>query len=370
MKKFIIIFVAIIGLILTWPYIAWRCIPEKPIQVIILDKTVPVNNYREHKALVWLLDNLRYVNKDTGRSFAFDKDYYGFFPLPDQKFEIKPLPTDLNNAELIYIADTYGVYTYDFYRDNIRGERSQLIYGGLEEAEIITIEQNLTRKNTLIAEFNSLASPTSNQARERMENILAVKWTGWIGRYFSELSAKNIDVPLWMVRNYEQQYGTPWSFEGAGFVFVNKDDHLFVLRAGFEIGPKMNRIIFTQEAINEYKVTNDLEYAYWFDIVDVNRNSNANILANYKLDVTNQGEKILVEHGLSSVFPAIVKTDLPYHTYYFAGDYADYNNSPKAYDALVWRPYFGIGGADQYDDFFWKIYFPFMKQVMHEITLR
>ncbi|MEI6609435.1 MAG: hypothetical protein WCO53_06770 [Deltaproteobacteria bacterium] len=370
MKKFIIIFIAIIGLALTWPYIAWRCIQEKPIQVIILDKTVPVNNYREHKALVWLLGNLRYINKDTGRSFAFDKDYYGFFPLPDQKFEIKPLPTDLNKAELIYITDTYGVYTYDFYRDNIRGERSQLIYGGLEEAEIIAIEQNLTRKNTLIAEFNSLASPTSNQARERMENILAVKWTGWIGRYFSELSAKNIDVPLWMVRNYEQQYGTPWTFEGKGFVFVNKDDHLFVLRAGFEIGPKMNRIIFTQEAINEYKVSSDLEYAYWFDIVDVSQNSNASVLANYKLDVTNQGEKMLVEHGLSSVFPAIVKTDLPFHTYYFAGDYADYNNSPKAYDALVWRPYFGIGGADQYDDFFWKIYFPFMKQVMHEITLR
>jgi len=54
----------------------------------------------------------------------------------------------------------------------------------------------------------------------------------------------------------------------------------------------------------------------------------------------------------------------------FAVDYADYNNSPKDYDALVWRAYFGIGGDDQCYDFFWLIYFPFMKQVMHKLNLR
>ena len=360
-----------IACLLIGPYIVWRFIPQKPFQVTILDKTVPVNSYREHKALVWLLNNLRYVNKETGRPFAFDKDYYGFFPLPDQKYEIRPLPAELNKSGLIYVADTYGVYTADFYKDNLRGERSRLIYGGMTATEAAAIGHSLTGKNTLVAEFNSLASPTSGRARELMEGILAVKWTGWIARYFEELSdKKNTELPVWMISNYKKQYGVPWAFEGPGFVFVNKDDSLLVLRAGAEVGPKLNRLFFTPAALAEYHAADGLEYSYWFDVVRVPPKSNVEILANYRLDVTPQGEKMLAAKGLTSVFPAIIRTDSPYHTYYFAGDYADYNNSPKFYCSVPWRQYLAIHGINPADDFFWSVYFPLIKQIMSETASR
>ena len=370
MRRSTLVFLLAFCLLFVWKFVSWRLIPEKPVRVVILDKTVPVDNYREHKGLVWVLNNLRYVNKDTGRPFEFEKDYYGFFPLPDKKYTIRPLPADLERPGLIYIADTYGVYTADFYKESIHGERSRLIYGGLQRSEVASIERSLTGKNTLIAEFNSFASPSSKEARNRLEELLAVKWTGWTARRFEDLSLRNTEIPVWMPANYQKQYGAPWAFEGAGFVFVNEDDRLFVLRDGPEIGPKRNRVIFTREAADEYKVANDLEYVYWFDIVTVSQDRNAKTLADYKLDVTPQGAKILAENGLTEEFPAIIRTDSPNHTYYFAGDFADYNESPRFYGAKAWRPHFLIRGVNPAAEFFWKVYFPFMDKVLSELYLR
>lgn len=49
------------------------------------------------------------------------------------------------NVDFIYIADTYGVYTEDFYEENLRGDRSRLIYGGVELKETETIEEALKK---------------------------------------------------------------------------------------------------------------------------------------------------------------------------------------------------------------------------------
>lgn len=31
-----------------------------------------------------------------------------------------------------------------------------------------------------------------------MEDIFGLKWNGWIGRYFSDLSYNNEEIPSWM----------------------------------------------------------------------------------------------------------------------------------------------------------------------------
>ena len=67
-----------------------------------------------------------------------------------------------DESDIIYIADTYGVYKEDFpwIKKDREGYRSSLIYGGLqmEEWEAITDRLQQKKRSTLIAEFNSLAS--------------------------------------------------------------------------------------------------------------------------------------------------------------------------------------------------------------------
>ena len=270
---------------------------------------------------------------------------------------------------MIYITDTYGVYTEDYYRINVRGERSKLIYGGLKVDDVSKIEQGLNKNNILIAEFNTLGTPSEEQATRRLQALLGVKWTGWIGRYFADLSVANTEIPVWLIANYEKQYQQKWLFAGAGFALVRKDDSLVILQAGKHVGDKLNRIVFSPEATEYYKVAREVQYDYWFDIVEVALD--AQVLANYHLDLTAEGDNVLQAWKLPKVFPAVVKRETPYRTYYFAGDYADNSAIPERYDAVVWRPTLGMSGVglDTQKKFYWQVYFPLMKKILAEIKL-
>jgi hypothetical protein len=326
---------------------------------------VPDTSYREHKSLIWLLNNLHYVNSATDRPFSYNHDYYGFFPLPEKQYAIRNMPANLGTTDLIYLTDTYGVYTADYYGENIYGQRSELIYGGLQPEEVEAIEKSLTPGNVLIAEFNTLATPSDLKARKHLESILGVRWTGWTGRYFSSLSAGNPEIPYWLVENYEKQYNRKWEFHNPGFAFVNANSEVVILQAGVEVGYNFNRIIFSPSAAQHYNLANEVQYNCWFDIVEAA--SNTEVLANYYLDITCEGEKVLAAWNIPKVFPAVIKKSSPYRTYYFAGDYTDSNVIPASYDAIAWRPRLGIGGVTDEKKFFWKIYFPMMKQILEEI---
>ncbi len=365
MIRNIMLFCVVLLLLANWSTIIWHLEQERPLQVTILDKTVPDTSYREHKGVMWILNNLRYVNSATGSPFRYHQDYYGFFPLPEQQYAIHELPSDLGKTDLIYVTDTYGVYTADFYRENIRGKRSELIYGGLKPREVTAIANSLTPRNVLIAEFNTLATPSDPQARQQMESILGVRWTGWIGRYFSSLAADNPEIPHWLVENYEQQYNTKWKFRSSGLAFTNLNDEVVILEAGVGIGSRFNRLVFLPSAVEHYHVAKEVQYGYWFDIVEAA--AQTEVLAHYHLDLTAEGEKELALWNIPAVFPAVIKNSSPYRTYYFAGDYADSNVIPTSYDAVAWRPWLGIGGITEEKKFFWQIYFPMMKQIITEI---
>ncbi|MHB8126303.1 MAG: hypothetical protein ACYDEJ_11815 [Desulfitobacteriaceae bacterium] len=64
-----------------FPYILWLLKPAQPLQVWIMDKTVPTKDYREHKGLMWVLNHFKINDELAGREFQYDTDYYGFFPV-------------------------------------------------------------------------------------------------------------------------------------------------------------------------------------------------------------------------------------------------------------------------------------------------
>lgn len=359
------LFLCIIIAALLSPFIIWHLTPSKPSHIVIVDKTVPKQTYREHKALMWVLNNLKYTNKQTMRAFQYNQDYWGFFPLEDFKYVVKDLHSNLENVDLIYLADTYGVYTEDFYRENLRGERSQLIYGGVEPWELGIIRELLKEVKVLLGEFNAFATPTKREVGIELETLFGVEWNGWIGRYFRALDKDNEEVPIWLIKNYERQYKTKWSFTGPGFGFVNIDDTVIVLKQGEDTGNETIKIIFTEKAIKEFKVKNNVTYYYWFDILKPK--SGTEILAHYKIDLSEKGGKILRDFGLPDTFPAVVRTHYPYRTYYFAGDFSDIREVPSFWNVSFYRFFMSklssdVAGNQTY--FFWNVYYPLIENIL------
>jgi hypothetical protein len=359
----------ILGLsLVSFPFVRWQFKNTTLINALIIDKTVPDSSYREHKGLVWVLNNLKIFNKDSRKPFDYRKDYYGFLPGEEEKFEIKELPEALNNPELIYITDTYGVYQEDLNKENLRGNRSNIIHGGLEIDEIKNIKASLNN-NTIVSEFNTLASPTSGEARSEMEEVFGMKWSGWIGRYFTDLSDKNTEVPIWLIKDYEMQYLKFWDFQGPGFAFVKSDDTVVILSQGKEVTKDLNKIVFNGKYLEEFKVKDKVNYYYWFDIVQPVEGTE--VIANYNISLTEEGEEQLKRYGLQSEFPAILRKKKEYTAYYFAGDFADNNKIPSLYkvsglDFLNKITTLKIEGNQEY--FYWNVYYPLMKKIILNIN--
>jgi hypothetical protein len=359
---------AVTLIILVSPFIIWKAKPSKILNVLIIDKTVPDTTYREHKGFMWILNNLKIKNGDSNTTFKYDKNYYGFFPLPNEKYMTKELPEELGKPNLIYLTDTYGVYKDDFYKKDVQGNRSGMIYGGTKGQEVDSIK-NALNSNTIIGEFNTLASPTDSKAREELQSIFGLKWNEWIGRYFSDLSKENIEIPNWMKENYAMQYGEKWNFKGTGIVLVNSDDAIIVLRSNVELGKGLNKINFKDSAKNEFQVKNNLKYYYWFEITKADKN--AEVLASYKLDVTKEGQEILNKYNLPTEFPAIVRKKGVYTSYYFAGDFADSNSTPKVYNVFGIQFLNKITTFDEDTNqnyFYWNVYYPLIKNIVKNIN--
>ncbi|MDZ5473976.1 hypothetical protein SM124_19840 [Bacillus sp. 31A1R] len=350
--------VFLVTLLITSPFWLWFIKPSNQLEVLILNKTVPDDTYREHKGLVWILNNEKYV-KDNNQRYSSKVDYRGFVPKDEKEYEIRPLPQNLDKYDVIYIADQYGVYEEEFYGDNELGERSNHLYGGLEEEEINQITDELihSKGKTLIAEFNTFASPTSNSAREKISNVLNVDWTGWIGRYFSDLNSK--EVPVWVKENYMAS-GDKWEFSGEGFVFVSKDDYVVVLEKE-DLKDRGVNFKHTKTGSNHFDLKIESKYQYWFDIIEA-RNSDE-ILATYELPLTDKGKNKLEGYGLPSEFPAVTfHQNSKFASYYFAGDFADEGEVPDIYQTRglsFWKKQFSASSS-----FYWSAYVPMMKSIL------
>ncbi|WP_066059412.1 hypothetical protein [Robertmurraya korlensis] len=359
-KQQLLVF-AVIGFIvlgITCPFWLWSIKSNTQLNVLILDKTVPDQTYREHSGLTWLLNNEKYVTSERER-YSIENSYSGFVPKEGEEYEIRTLPKELGKYDVFYLADSYGVYEKEFYGENQQGERSEHLYGGLLEEEVDAIHQELLSNNgkTLIAEFNTFASPTSTTAREKVSNLLNVDWTGWIGRYFPELEGE--EVPTWVKENYEKSNGV-WNFTGEGLVFVNSNDYIVVIdKDQFKgEGPSFQYTALGEKQFKNKK--NDAYYSYWFDVISARDKDE--ILATYQLSVTKEGESKLIENGIPVTFPAVINhKNASYSAYYFAGDYADEGDVPSLYQTRGisnWRE------IAQSDSFYWRVYVPMMKQIL------
>ncbi|MEN1758851.1 hypothetical protein [Anoxynatronum sibiricum] len=349
------------------PVIVWYAGEANVLDIVIIDKTVPDASYREHESLVWLLRNQKIVKPDTGGMYDKRVDYYGYFPEREWENRVRSLKTLEKSADLIYIADTYGVYQADLDGENVSGDRSELVYGGITKEEVEVIRKAAYEGAVVVAEFNTFGSPTGYEAREALYDLLGLRWTGWISRYFDDLSP-GVEVPDWAVANYQQQQQQNWSYQGSGFVFVDDRDRVIVLEeADVEVGGVSFQ--WTKEGQAFVGTEETLAYNYWFDIIVPDKADS--VLAEYGLRLSESGRSKLETEGIPLTFPAVIRNGTGlYTTYYFAGDFADYPGMPPFYKVAGWTGLMERFSLGLDNRFFWRGYVPLMKQILAEVKLQ
>ncbi|MBI2059198.1 MAG: hypothetical protein HYT87_05440 [Nitrospirae bacterium] len=319
---------------------------------------------------MWVLNHLKVVKPD-GSDFAYDRDYAGFHPLPEKKFRVQSLPDSLEGVDLLYIADTYGVYASEYYLGDTRGKFSSLLYGGLEVKEAGQIQDAVRKGTALIAEFNSFATPTGAEARRILSETLGVEWSGWVGRIFDNLHRSG-EVPLWAVQGYERQYGEPWNFSGPGLLFVHDDGRLVVLSTRNDIS--RDGVTFEIEKSNSGAIDakSGLPYLYWFDVVRVP--PGASVLARYQLNVSEVGKEKILKAGIPDSFPAVMrKMEGQVPVFYFAGDFADIQGAPftwKIWGLEFFYRLLPMNPRVKPEVFFWNVYLPLMEHLLSQISDR
>ena len=355
---FLLVLVAIVTAILLW-----YTKEEQPLKVAILDKTVPNESYREHLGVNWFLNHYKYVN--DGKTYDLAKDYYGTEPNEETNSIVSnSFLTNFSDYDVLYLADTYGVYKDDLNKGQERlGERSEKIVGGLEMDEWQAIVNRLAekKKSLLIAEYNTFASPTNEAVRKEITDYLGIQWDGWIGRYFDELDfTNNLEIPQWIVDDYADD----WPYKGGGFIVFNElTEQLVVLEMDKHVKKEGIQLQFTEQGKEFSDNTKSTEYKYWFDIVTPIYDEEA--LANYEWDLTKKGIALLEEHNIPQTFAAIVAQDKAYSTsYYFAGDFNDVDQVPALYKIKGLPTFYKY--AEKYGDrsFYWSTYVPIMKKIV------
>lgn len=366
--KRIFLAIAVSALLLLLPFLVWLIQGKEPLSIAIIDKTVPTENYREHHGLTWLLNYHRYT-KPNGEKYEEASDFYGF--MPDEKNEtytINEVPESLDGTDLIYIADTYGVYQEDLSWGGQPSGAPSLLYGGMDAKEWETVKQQVTENGTgLVVEFNSFSSPTDAAVREDVTEFLGVNWTGWSGRYFGDLTKSRGEVPPWIVSRFEKHGGT-WDYAGAGFVLVSDSEKKIVVLSEErgETGTNGIQLKFTEAGTKKFPLGDSPSFNYWFDISEAH--SEGDIIADYDWDLTATGSAILEEHGIPENFPAIVhQKKAGADVYFFGGDFVDVSDMPDLHQyAGFAKVLSGMSfiNPDADTSFYWRTYAPLMERIL------
>lgn len=388
----IVLIVLLLASILV-PWYFWYIAPELELKLAVVDKTVPFEDRREHRGLYWLFEQNKIVDpsKPLGEQYYdYREDYTGYDPnydrgnkpqgVPQNSKATLLKPSDLEDRNVLYLADTYGVYEADYTQfedESAHTKHSPKIFGGLEESEVEAAEYFASEGKLIIAEFNTFASPTPKGLAERMEAVLGVTWTRWIGRYFTDFSNEK-DVPYWLYQIYDGS--SEWEKQGkvdledettAAFVLVvdESDEFIFLWDdediAGASAVTFVPRIEFMDGDVMQG--TKPSPITYWIELLYPNEGTET--LADYEFNLTAKGQGKMAAHNLKLTWPSITRLKKNYTAYYLVGDMSDFDKamgSPRTRLTLhINRNYYGKATAKGSQAYmYWNGYYPFLTNVL------
>jgi hypothetical protein len=365
---------ALVVLLIIGSFAFWQLSPGASQRTLVVDKTVPHPDYREHQSLFWVLNHAKVVNKGGERKWRPGRDYVGFYPekfiASDASFSSNLESTQTIGVNLIFLVDTYGVYADDYKfleRYRTHQDYSKKIFGGLEAEEVEAIEDFVQNGGSLVAEFNAFHHPTPPPVKERMEKLLGIRSTGWIGRYFTDLSNRE-DVPPWALRHWKTHYGEDWNFSGPGYILAHSNTELLVLEEGRDVEANGFQIRTMQPEDPLMKgISSNTPYCFWFDIEAPLEGTE--VLAQYRFRLTERGREKIQKLGVPETFPAVLRASRTPLVLYFAGDFSDNNIYHGPYFFYGWsklRRLFCCTGKNQAQNrFFWDFYVPLLENIFN-----
>jgi len=376
MKKSLLITLGIIVLIFAFPFfnlIRWTFQEKKPLDVLILDKTVPTLDRLNHKSLSWIINNERFVKKEKKSSYSYKKDYYGFAPtrpLKDRgnttnEYHLSEMIDLPEKTDAIYFADTYGVFFNDWYVGVNKSRRSRKIYGGMNNTDYLLVNEMKNRNKLIILEYNTLDFPTPEFESYRTQEKLGIKISGWSGKYFEKLDTTSKNFPVWMTSMYRKEYSQPWTFTKPGLVLLS-DKHIVVLEEGTHLKNALPYIVTGEDNCSKYGVPASVAFDKWFDIIDP---LDGNVISKFELATTALGDTLLAARMLKNSFPAVTQDTVTGRVFYFSGDFA---NNDVTYCLSKLKGFNGIKGINYSDKpadsrrFFWLYYKPLVKTIFND----
>jgi hypothetical protein len=349
----------------TW--LIWERAPWKEARVQLVDYTVPYKSGREHRGAAWVLNHEKY-RPPAGSRWERVGSHVGY--QPNDRLNPTPLSAvDLGGTDWIYLTDSYGVYKDDL--EEIEWQRAHMdysgrIFGGLSVADADAIATHAARGKHVFLEFNALEEPTEPQARETLQDLLGVEWTGWTGRVFADLY-DTLDVPHWLPRLHRQQYGTVAMPTGPHLALVHRDGRLFLLggRLRLDVAPRLAITATGREAIPVSR--GGAPYYYWFPVLSVRPGTE--LLSELVLPELPGLQAILAKTGIPARLPMLTRrTDGGSHRIYLAADLADTDFEPGVYSfaGIARLRTASENSPFQFDteNAFWQFYVPTVRELL------
>lgn len=306
----------------------WVLKRSKPIDILIVNKTVPAVSRNEVKALNWVLNYQKYV-KTSRTHYDYELDYFGFFPnAPEsdrliKSYKIEDFPELVSKYNALFFIDNSG---QALKTKNYTGKFDW--YGGFNQNDYLLLKEMMANHKLILAEYNFISDPTPDLVRYNTEQLIDIYHVGWEGKYFSNLSKEKMlkEIPGHWIDNYAELNGKVWDYTGKGIVLINKSlGRIIVLPSGKYSTGSYPTVVTDKQNSKKYKLPAKAAYAGWFNVVYPGNN---HVISNLDLNLNTEGISLLKDNGLESIFPiVIVSPDT--HFYYVAGDFS---KTPVYYD--------------------------------------
>ncbi|MFW6327071.1 MAG: hypothetical protein ACOC2F_02045 [Bacteroidota bacterium] len=374
-KRVLLIVILFVFLIPLVSHIIWRTQPAQEFNVFMVNKTVTNIRHAEHKSFFWVLNHFK-LFKDNGQRYSVKKDYYGFIPLNGRnanQFETKSIGIDQIDSlarviDLAYFADTYGVFSTEWYQTRY-GNASTLIYGGLNLTDYLLLKSLDALAKPVIAEFNFIDYPTNALNNYKVTELYNLDFTGWKGRYFESLDSTGNDfLPKWMIRLYQKTHAGAWPFKADGIILVKGGESIVVLESETHLNSSHPLLLTTPEYIEDYNLPERIRFDKWFQVIEPK--TGYDTIANLGFDVNDLGLRELEIHRLNPEFPLVFKriTDGPF--IYLAGDFSN-NRLPYSTFRFWGIEFFErMFTSKKYGQsaFFWNYYIPLMEGILDDLS--
>ena len=348
----------------------WDEQPPLPLKVAVIDYTVPFDNYREHVGVMWILNHAKVPAPQDDPEWLPALHYVGYDPR-DRNNPQRLAHAVTGSLNLVYIADTYGVY-----RDDLRDvanrkshqDYSPVMFGGVSAKDARALEVFATGGGVLMAEFNTLADPTTPEVRAMLEVTLGIEWSGWVGRIFED-PHDTTNVPDWLGREFRKQFAKELPHKPL-LVFVDRHGTLktFEGTSAHDLAP---RIHMTPKGTARFpEAVADCPYFSWFGLMQAKPGTT--VLARFTAPARKDIQAALKEIGVGASPAAMTEHRKGGRRVYFAGDFADIDFDPGPYDrpdairrqAVRASELTAVTAAPS----FWRFYAPVVKQLLIELS--